>query len=67
MRLHGYFARKFLKTFFAILVIFAGILALIDLMEEVGRYGGTGVGFRKILQLILLSAPRELYEFLPLV
>lgn len=67
MRLHGYFARKFLKTFLAIFVIFAGILALIDLMEEVGRYGGTGVGFRNILQLILLSAPRELYEFLPLV
>lgn len=67
MRLYRYFARKFLMTFLMVFVIFAVILALIDLMEEVGRYGGSGVGFRKILQLILLSAPRELYEFLPLV
>jgi len=67
MRLHRYFARKFLLTFLMIFVIFAAILTLIDLMEEVGRYSGNGVGFHKILQLILLSAPRELYEFLPLV
>ncbi len=67
MRLYRYFARKFLMTFLMVFVIFAVILALIDLMEEVGRYGGSGVGLRKILQLILLSAPRELYEFLPLI
>ncbi|WP_138934744.1 LPS export ABC transporter permease LptG [Roseovarius arcticus] len=67
MRLYRYFARKFVMTFLMVFVIFAVILAMIDLMEEVGRYGGSGVGFRKILQLILLSAPRELYEFLPLV
>ncbi len=54
-------------TFLAMFVVFAGILGLIDLMEEVGRFSGKGLGFRKILQLILLSAPRELYEFLPLV
>nr|WP_309501603.1 LPS export ABC transporter permease LptG [uncultured Roseovarius sp.] len=67
MRLHRYFARKFLLTFLVILVIVATILASIDLMEEVGRFSGKGVGFRKMMQLTLLSAPRGLYEFLPLV
>ncbi len=67
MRLHRYVARKFLMTFLAVFAIFAAILALIDLMEEIGRFSGNGVGFRKMMQLTVLSAPRGLYEFLPLV
>ncbi len=67
MRLHRYFARKFLMTFLAVFGILAAILALIDLMEEVGRFSGNGVGFRKMIELTVLSAPRGLYEFLPLV
>lgn len=34
MTLHFYFARKFLWTFLGISVVFAVLLALIDLVEE---------------------------------
>ncbi len=53
--------------FLGIFVILATILASIDLMEEVGRFSGNGLGFGKMIQLVVLSAPRGLYEFLPLV
>ena len=49
-----------------IFVILAAILASTGLMEEVGRFSGNGAGFRKMMQLAVLSAPRGLYEFLPL-
>ena len=67
MRLHRYFARKFTMTFLLVLAIFAAILALVDLMNQVGRYGGTGADFGDILQLVALSTPETLYEFLPLI
>jgi lipopolysaccharide export system permease protein len=66
MRLHRYFARKFAMTFFVVLVIFAVILALVDLMNQVGRYSVSDIGFGSILELTLLSTPESLYEFLPL-
>nr|WP_281969037.1 LPS export ABC transporter permease LptG [Roseovarius nanhaiticus] len=66
MRLHRYFARKFAMTFLIVLVIFAAILALVDLMNQVGRYDVGQIGFASILGLTLLSTPEALYEFLPL-
>ncbi|MFX0545922.1 LPS export ABC transporter permease LptG [Roseovarius sp. S1116L3] len=67
MRLHRYFARRFLTTFLGVLVTIAAILALIDLMNQVGRYTGTGLGFGGMLELVLLSTPETLYEFMPLI
>jgi lipopolysaccharide export system permease protein len=67
MRLHRYFARKFAVTFLLVLGILATILALVDLMNQVGRYSGTGIAFGDILRLVALSTPETLYEFLPLV
>lgn len=66
MRLYRYFARRFLTTFFVVLAIFAVILALVDLMNQVGRYDVGDIGFASILGLTLLSVPETLYEFLPL-
>lgn len=67
MRLHRYFARKFLLTFLNVLAIFAVILAVIDIIEEVRRFSGNGVGFPEMMWLTLLNVPETLYEFLPLV
>lgn len=67
MRLHRYFASRYLATFLVVFVIVGVILGSIDLMEEVDRFSGNGVSFCKMLQLTLLSAPKGLYEFLPLI
>ncbi|MFX0540890.1 LPS export ABC transporter permease LptG [Roseovarius sp. S4756] len=66
MRLHRYFARKFAVTFFVVLMIFAAILALVDLMNQVGRYDVAQIGFTSVLGLTLLGTPAAIYEFLPL-
>ncbi len=67
MILDRYLARRFLGTFGATLGIFFGILALIDLIEEVRRFGDEADGLWPLLGLTLLNVPSGLYEILPLV
>lgn len=67
MILHLYFARRFMVTFLSVLGAFAAMLGLIDLIEQIRRYGGEGLGFGEILVLTLLSIPSALYRILPLV
>ncbi len=67
MTLHLYFARRFAKTVFSVLGVFFAILLLIDLVEQVRKFGGTEAGFAKLLQLALLNVPETLYGILPLI
>lgn len=67
MILHLYFARRFVVTFLGVLGAFAAMLGLIDLIEQIRRYGGEGLGFGEIVTLTLLSLPSALYRILPLV
>lgn len=67
MKLHFYFAKRFFKVFFVTLLIFLAFLILIDLVEQMRRFGSKDIGFPKIFQLTLLNAPRALYRILPLV
>lgn len=67
MTLHLYFARRFLRTFLGVLLIFFAVLMLIGLIEQVRRFGSADAGFATLLVLATLSVPEALYRILPLV
>ncbi len=67
MILHRYVARRFLGSFVGVAAAFAGILAMIDLIEQVRRFDGEDVGLPRLLALTALSVPETLYRILPLV
>lgn len=67
MILHLYFARRFAATFLLVTAIFFGIILLVDLVDQVRRFEGSGVSFAGILGLTLLSVPQTLYTILPLL
>ena len=66
MILHFYVARRFLWLFLTVLGIFALFQGLLDLIDELRRYGGKA-GFAEVLQLTALKLPEGLYQILPLV
>ena len=67
MTLHLYFARRFLKSFLSILLVFFAILSLIDLIEEIRRFGTANTGFGTLMVLTFLHVPESLYRILPLI
>lgn len=67
MTLHLYFARRFLRTFASVLLIFFGILVLIDLIEQIRKFGGSDAGFGTVFSLAILNVPESLYRILPLI
>lgn len=67
MRLHLYFARRFLMSFLGVVGAFATLLILIDLIEHLRRFESDTVGFRDALGLALLNTPELLYRILPLL
>ena len=66
MILHRYFARRFTMTFLATLGGFMLLMLLIDLVEQLRRFGGDAP-FTEVLQLTLLNLPDGLYGILPLI
>lgn len=67
MTLHLYFARRFVKSFLSVLLIFFVILGLIDLVEQIRRFGSSDTSFGSLLILTLLNVPESLYRILPLI
>ena len=67
MLLHRYFARRFLMTFLGVAGVFFLILLSVDLMEQIGRFGGAEAGLLDFLTLSLLSVPALFYRMLPLI
>ncbi|WP_107498006.1 LPS export ABC transporter permease LptG [Thalassobius sp. I31.1] len=67
MKLHLYFARRFLITFTAVFFVFLGILLLVDVAEQLRKFGNLNLGFGEILSLSLLNIPATLYQILPLI
>lgn len=67
MKLHFYFARKFLWMFLGILTVFFLLQTLIDLLEQVRRVDSNLVTFGQIIELTLLNAPKGIYQIFPLV
>ncbi len=67
MKLHFYFVRKFLLSFFGLLAAFFVLQALVELVDQVRRFQSFDVSFGGLVQLTLLNVPQGLYQILPLV
>lgn len=67
MTLDFYIARRFLRSFLQVFGIFLGVLTLIDLIEQIRRFSGTGIGIAEALVLAVLNVPENLYRILPLL
>ncbi|MFW2587575.1 LPS export ABC transporter permease LptG [Sagittula sp. SSi028] len=66
MKLHLYFARRFLMLFLGITAVFGLFQMLLDLIDEMRR-AGDALTFTEVLTLVALKLPEGLYEVLPLV
>lgn len=67
MTLALYIARRFLRLFVLIAAVFAAILFLIDIVEEIRRYGGRGVGLGGAAGLSALNIAESFYSILSLL
>ena len=67
MTLHLYFGRRFAMAFGGVFMAILAILALVDMVEQVRRFGSADVGFGQIVVLTLLNVPQSIYRVLPLV
>ncbi len=67
MKLHVYFARRFLAAFGAVLGVLGGVLALFSMIEQIGRFAGDDVTFVQLLGLTILDVPGAIYDVLPLI
>lgn len=67
MTLSLYIARRFLGTVGRVFLIFFAILMLIDMIEQLRRFSGAGVGLAEAFQLSLMNVPETLYRILPLI
>lgn len=66
MILHRYFARRFAFSFIATFSGFFLLMVLIDLVDQMRRYGEQA-SLGELLQLSLLNLPQALYTILPLI
>lgn len=67
MTLSLYIARRFLGMVLRVVLIFFGILLLVDMVEQLRRFGGGGLGLLDALYLSSLNVPESLYRILPLI
>ena len=67
MKLHLYFARKFALSLLGVFAIFAILLTLLDIVEQMRRFSDEGISFGGAFELSLLSVPQSLYRILPLI
>ncbi|MEM9973042.1 MAG: LPS export ABC transporter permease LptG [Pseudomonadota bacterium] len=67
MTLHLYIARRFAFAFIGMFFALGMVLALVDLLEHVQRFGDRDVSFGAIVSLTLLNVPQAIYRILPLV
>jgi lipopolysaccharide export system permease protein len=67
MILDRYFARRFVQAFALIGGVFLTLIMLIDLIEQLRRFGGVDVRFGQLVRLTLLNAPAAINEILPLL
>lgn len=66
MKLHIYFAKRYLKILMSILGVFSLFLFLIDFIEQTRRFSSK-VSFPNLIELTLLNTPQALYEMFPLI
>ena len=67
MTLSLYIARRFVWMFLRVFFVFFGILMLIDMLDQLRRFSGKGVGLTQALHLSAMNVPESLYRILPLI
>ncbi len=67
MTLSLYIARRFCGMVGRIFLIFFGIMLLIDILDQLRRFSGSGISFSQALELALVNVPSSLYRILPLI
>lgn len=67
MTLHLYIARKFLVIFAGLLAVFALVITMLDMVEQLRRFDASEIALTGALELALLAMPQTLYRILPLV
>lgn len=67
MTLSFYIARKFLFAFAAVFTLFAFLLMLLDMVEQIRRFASAHVTFTQAAGLAALNVPASLYRILPLI
>ncbi|MEM8553850.1 MAG: LPS export ABC transporter permease LptG [Pseudomonadota bacterium] len=67
MKLHLYFAQKYLTLFFMILSGFFIFMWLVELLEHIRRFDASELGFAQLSYLAVLHLPQVLYQILTLV
>jgi lipopolysaccharide export system permease protein len=54
-------------TFLSTLAVFFAILSLLDLIEQIRKFGSSDASFGTLMALTLLNVPEGLYRILPLI
>ena len=67
MTLYLYFARRFLTAFMIVFGVFAGIVLMIEVVDQVRNLSALDVGLSEIMGLSLLHLPALMYPILPLI
>lgn len=67
MRLHLYFARKFVMALIAVFALFMLIMLLLDVVDQIRRFDIGTINFGQAVGLAALNAPSGIYRILPLI
>lgn len=67
MILSRYLARRFLRMLLLIAAVFVAILFLIDVIEQIRRFGDEGLGLGRVAFLAALNIAGSVYGILPLI
>lgn len=67
MILQRYVAGRFLRQFVIVSAVFVAILLLIDIIEQIRRFGDDDIGLPGLAGLALLNITASIYTILPLI
>ncbi|PTQ75243.1 LPS export ABC transporter permease LptG [Celeribacter persicus] len=67
MRLDLYFARRFLRALLMVLAMFAGLILMVESLDQLRDLADLNVGGTAVLHMALLRVPRTLYEILSII
>ena len=67
MTLSLYIIGRFLKVVAQVFLVFFGILLLIDIVDQLRRFGAEGLPLGRAAGLSALNVPATLYRILPLI
>ena len=67
MILNLYIARKFVWLFLRVFAGFFALMLMIDMIDELRKFGEPGLSLSEALQLALMNVPGTIYQILPLI